>query len=293
MFEREEVEIVTEAMQALGLKPVLGPHLLDRYGYLAGRDRDRAADVNQFFADDRIAAVMPMRGGWGSARILPYLDYDSIRRNPKVIIGFSDITALLLGIYAKTGLITFHGPHGVTSWLPRQTDYFRRVLFEGEVLTYTNPSDDSPRLMQVQHRIQTLTSGTARGKLIGGNLSVLSAIAGSPYLPSFEGAILFLEDINENVYRIDRMLTHLKVAGLLDRLSGFIFGQCVRCLPGADYGSLTLEQVLSDHIQPLGIPAWSGADIGHVENIITLPIGMDVEIDADRGAISLLASPML
>ena len=125
---------------------------------------------------------------------------------------------------------------------------------------------------------------------MGGNLSVFSGLIGSSYLPDFKGKILFLEEIGENIYRIDRFLTHLKLAGILKQISGFIFGQCPGCTPGSDYGSLTLEQVLSDHIKPLNIPAWHGATIGHMENIITLPIGSQVEIDASSGTITMLES---
>jgi muramoyltetrapeptide carboxypeptidase len=242
------------------------------------------------FADPTVAALMPIRGDWGSARVLPYLNYDQIRANPKVLIGFSDITALLLGIYAQTGLITFHGPHGLTSWRADQVEPLRRVVMQGERLTYTNPlvGADQDRLMRDQGRIQTITPGKASGRLIGGNLSVISGIVGSPYMPDTTGAILFLEDIGEASYRMDRMLTQLKLAGVLDGLAGFVFGQCTRCGPGETYGSLTLEEILQDHIQPLGIPAWSGAWIGHVEPLWTLPIGGLVAIDATTGSIQML-----
>jgi muramoyltetrapeptide carboxypeptidase len=289
-FVRDELNIVVDAVKGLGLVPRLAPHLLERYGYLAGKDKDRAADINQFFRDSSIAALLPIRGGWGCSRMLPYLDYQRIRQNPKILVGFSDITSLILGLNAQTNLVTFHGPNGLSSWRTTQTDFFRRVLFNGETVTFQNQKDgdDSNRLMQVKYRQQTITSGKAKGRLIGGNLSVLSAIVGSPYLPDLNGAILFLEDIRENIYRIDRMMTHLKIAGLFDKLAGFVFGQCSDCSPDADYGSLTLEEVVWDHIQPLGIPAWYGAMIGHIENVVTLPIGLEVEIDADAGTIRML-----
>ncbi len=291
-FVREELDIVLDAVRGLELIPQLAPHLLDRYGYLAGRDRNRAADINQFFADSSVAAILPIRGGWGCSRILPYLDYDRLQQNPKIIIGFSDITALILAINARTNMVTFHGPNGLTAWKPTQTEYFRRVLFAGETVKFQNFQDESDRhrLMQVKYRIQTVTPGQARGRLIGGNLSVLSAIVGSPYAPNFNGAILFLEDVKENIYRIDRLITHLKIAGVFDRLAGLIFGQFPDCLPDADYGSLTLEEVIWDHIQPLGIPAWCGAAIGHIEPVLTLPMGIEVEIDASAGTIQMLES---
>ncbi len=294
-FVREELVIVLDAVRGLGLVPKLAPHARDRYGYLAGNDRDRAADINQFFQDPQVTALLPIRGGWGCSRILPYLDYEVIHRNPKIIIGFSDITALILGINARSQLVTFHGPHGLTSWRRGQTESFRRVLFAGELVTIANlkDGDDNDRLMQVKNRIQTITPGIAKGKLIGGNLSVLSGIVGSPYLPDMAGAILFLEDTGENIYRLDRLMTHLKIAGVFDKLAGFIFGQCPGCTPDADYGSLTLEEVVWGHIQPLKIPAYYGAAIGHVENIVTLPIGLEVEIDANAGIIKMLESAVI
>lgn len=288
-FQSQDLDIVMDAVRGLGLVPQPAPHVLDRYGYLAGLDRDRAADVNALFADPAVKALLPLRGDWGSARILPHLDYDLIRQNPKIIVGFSDLTALLLGITAQTGLVTFHGPNGLTAWRADQTTPFRQVLFEGQALTVEPPlaPEDRDRLMPVRFRPQTLTPGQAQGQLYGGNLSVLSGIVGSPYLPDLSGAILFLEDVGEPIYRIDRMLTQLKLAGLLERLAGFIFGQCARCGPAEGYGALTLEEVLQDHIVPLGIPAWANAAIGHIEPILTLPLGAPVAIDAQQGTLTM------
>jgi muramoyltetrapeptide carboxypeptidase len=288
-FQQDQIDLVMDAVKGLGFVPKLAPHATERYGYLAGPDELRAADVNAMFADPSVAALMPIHGGWGSARILPYLDYDTIQANPKVLVGFSDITALLLGIYAQTGLITFHGPHGITSWREGQVNPLRRIVMDGEALTYTNPllGDDQDRLMRVRGRVQTITPGQASGLLIGGNLSVISGIVGSPYMPDTNGAILFLEDIGEAPYRVDRMLTQLKLAGILDNLAGFVFGQCTNCSPGETYGSLTLGQILDDHIKPLGIPAWSGAWIGHVEPLWTLPIGGRATIDTHTGSIQM------
>lgn len=294
-FRPEDADIVADAIEGLGLVPKLAPHVLARYGYLAGDDRDRAADINRFFADPSIRALIPIRGDWGSARVLPHLDYDLIRQNPKIIVGFSDITALLLGITAQTGLVTFHGPNGLTAWRRDQSDPFQRLLFAGEPLTFENlrAPEDADRLMQVKFRTHTITPGTARGRLYGGNLSVISGIVGSPYCPDMTGAILFLEDVGEPIYRIDRMMTQLKLAGILDQLAGFVFGQCTNCGPSRGYGALTLEEVLADHIAPLRIPAWSNAAIGHVEPIVTLPMGLEVVMDAEAGRLSSLASAVL
>lgn len=290
-FESVDVQVATESLQALGLRVQVGPHLTDRHGYLAGQDRDRAADINAFFDDSSIRAVLPIRGGWGSSRVLPYLDFDVIRRNPKILVGFSDISALLLAVHARTGLVTFHGPNGMGRWDAFSLDYFKRILMQGEAVTFENPRQLADRnvLTQTENRVMTISGGRARGPLLGGNLTVLTTIVGSPYLPVWDGAILFCEDIGEDYYRIDRMLTQLKLAGILARLSGFIFGTCADCGPGAAaFGALTLEEIFADHIKPLGIPAWAGAMIGHGAPQWTLAEGLHVEANADAGTIRML-----
>jgi len=281
-YEVVPTEIMAEAIEALGLTPRRGANYYARRGYMAGTDQQRADDINAAFADPQVKAIWAT-GGWGSARVLPYLDYDQIAQNPKVLVGYSDATALLSAVHAKTGLVTFHGP------FPRSrvsATYQRDLLLEGRGAELRNPQRiDSAETVVTEHRIRTLRGGVAEGKLVGGNLTVLSAIVGSAYLPSFDGAILFLEDVNEAVYRVDRMLTQLRLAGILDRISGFIFGNCTECDPGAGHGSLTLEEVLRDHIEPLGVPAWTGAMIGHIRDQFTLPIGVHARIDADLGEI--------
>ena len=284
-FRTMPIEILTESLEALGLEVVKGPSYFDRRGYFAGADEDRAADINSFFANPDIKGLVA-RGGWGSARVLPHLDYAAIARHPKVLLGYSDVTALLLAIHSRTGLVTFHGPSPRTRF---SADHLRRVLFDGETLSMSNPREiPSDQTVQTEGRIQTITPGKARGPLLGGNLTVLTAIVGSQYLPDWRGSILFLEDVNEAVYRIDRMLTQLSLAGILDQIAGFVFGHCTDCPPGTDYGSLTLEEVLRDHIAPLGVPAWSGAMFGHIDRQFTLPLGIGAEIDANGGTIRLL-----
>lgn len=290
-IERQDIEDIKQVLASLGLKVKLGSHVLKRYGYLAGTDGDRAFDVNAMFADTSVQAILPMKGGWGCNRILPFLDYSLIQSNPKVIMGLSDITSLLLAIHVKSGLVTFHGPTAQSSWNPFTVNYFKRTLFKGEVFTLKNLREAN------KISIQTITPGKARGKLVGGNLSVITAMLGSDYLPNWQQTILFVEEIGEEIYRVDRMLTQLKLAGVLGQIAGFVFGECTNCdrltqenSKKDDYDSLTLAQVLKDHIQPLGIPAWSGAMIGHIKNKFIIPIGADVEIDASQGSIQLLES---
>jgi muramoyltetrapeptide carboxypeptidase len=285
-----DIEIAEDALTAMGLKVARGAHLLDRFGFLAGRDQDRADDINAFFADPGIAAIVALRGGWGCARLLPYVDYEAAAKHPKVVLGYSDITALLMALYAKAHLVTFHGPVGVSRWNPFSYNYMRRVVFAGERVMFANAREKENReLAQRSHRVRTITRGIARGRLLGGNLTVLTSLLGSPYVPSFEGAILVLEDTDEAPYRIDRMMTQLKLAGILDQVKGVVFGECTDCEPGkGSYGSLTLEEILADHLTPLGIPAWHNAMVGHIPKQFTLPLGARVEIDAGAGTIRML-----
>src|SRR3954469_20502659 len=165
-FNTVDLQIARESLEALGFKVKTGEHLLERHGYLAGSDKARADDINKAFADTSVAAVHAIRGGWGSARVLPYLDYDTIRRNPKVLLGYSDITALHLAIHGKTGLITFHGPIGLGRWDAWSVDYYKRVVMNGEQVTYKNKQGinaDRNSLTQVEFRVQTITPGKARG----------------------------------------------------------------------------------------------------------------------------------
>jgi muramoyltetrapeptide carboxypeptidase len=287
-WDPEAFDILLESLQVLGLKGKLGKHVFDRRGYFAGRDEDRAADLNSMFADPEVSAVQCIRGGWGAARLLPLLDWDVISRHPKILVGYSDITALLLSCYAKTGLVTFHGPMGSSSWNTFNVEWMKRVLWNAEAVTFDNLREPDETLVAVKNRTRTVTPGKARGRLLGGNLTVLTAIIGSPYMPDFRDTILFLEDVEEAPYRIDRMLTQMKLAGILDQVKGVAWGTCDGCSPGAGFGSLTIPDVLDDHIRSLGVPAFSGAMIGHVSRQFTMPLGIPVELDADAGTITML-----
>ena len=283
--DQKTVDEFTQILLKLGLKVKLGKHILDRYGYLAGKDINRAADVNAMFADTSVQGIFTMAGGWGCNRILPLLDYNLIRQNPKIIMGFSDVTSLILAIYARSGIIAFHGPLATSTWNTFSVEHVQRILFNGEAMILIN---------LLSTPVETITSGKVRGRLVGGNLSLVTALVGSGYLPDWDKTILFVEEVREDVYRVDRMLTQLKLAGILDKIAGFIFGQCTKCSAGEDNEpSLTLQEVLSDRIKPLGIPAWYGSMIGHIPDKFTLPLGVEVEIDADLGAIRMLESAVV
>lgn len=285
-----DLELAQEAMQALGFQVKTGAHYAARRGHLAGSDAERAGDLNAMFADKDVKAIICARGGSGAARLLPLLDYDAIRRNPKVLLGYSDITALHCAIQAHTGLVTFHGPIGSGSWNRFNVDQFQRLFFNRELMQYQNLSEAGDELVPRKNRTVTITGGKAQGELIGGNLTVLTALAGSPYLPDFSGKILFLEDVSEAPYRIDRMFSTLKLMGVLDRIAGVIFGECTDCNPGDGYGSLTLPQIFDDYLKPLKIPAYRGAMIGHIRQQFIVPVGGKVEMDADAGTFKLLES---
>jgi muramoyltetrapeptide carboxypeptidase len=289
VWEPVNIEIVAESLAALGFKTKRGTNLLARRGYFAGTDEQRAADLNAMFADPEVRAIHCVRGGWGCARILPLLDWQTIARNPKILLGYSDITALLLALRARTGLVTFHGPVASSQWNPFNVGYLKRVLQEGEAVTFENLKEiGEDDLVQTENRVQTLHPGTARGRLLGGNLTVVTSLLGSAYLPDWDGCILFLEDVEEAPYRIDRMLTQLRLAGILQKARAVIWGHCTDCVPGTGFGSLTVTEVLHDHIRPLRVPAWSGAMIGHIERQFTLPVGLEVEVDATAGTIRML-----
>jgi muramoyltetrapeptide carboxypeptidase len=287
------MDILLDTLKALGLNARLGTHLFDRRGYFAGRDEDRAADVNAMFADPEVKAVHCVRGGWGAARLLPLLDWNTIARNPKILVGYSDITALLLSLHARTGLVTFHGPVGVSTWNTFNLDWMKRVMWNGEAVAFANLKEANDTLVPVRNRTRTITPGKARGRLLGGNLTVFTAIIGSGYLPDFTDCILFIEDVEEAPYSLDRMLTQLRLAGILGQAKGVVWGTCDKCDPGEGFGSLTVPDVLDDHLKPLGVPAYAGAMIGHVDRQFTLPLGVQVELDADAGTITMLESAVV
>ena len=291
IYERAPYEIATESLQALGFKVREAPHLRARYGHLAGTDAERAADVNALFADPSVHGILAMTGGSGGNRILPLIDYAAIRRTPKFLGGYSDLTALINAVQVQTGLVTFHCPMGSSEWNDFSIGWLRGAVMDGEKLTLSNPKDRDDGLVAKTGRITTLRPGLARGPLVGGNLAVLTSMAGSAYWPRFDGAILFLEEVNEYIYRVDRMLSTLKLSGALNRVTGVVLGGFTNCGPGdGNYGVLTLDEVFDDYFKPLNVPVYSGALFGHIKRKFTLPVGLEVEIDADACTLRYLQS---
>ncbi|MEC7960199.1 MAG: LD-carboxypeptidase [Pseudomonadota bacterium] len=286
-YESLQLQIALEALEAMGLKAKVGPHVMDRYGYLAGEDEDRASDINAAFADPEIDAVFALRGGWGASRLLPFLDFDLIAKNPKIFLGYSDITSLLNAIYAKAGVVTFHGPNVMSRWNEFTYQGMREVLFDARASTYSNPEVIDNDLVARKYRIQTINAGKATGHLIGGNLTLMSALVGTSYFPNASGAILFLEDVGEAIYRVDRMMTQLKLSGVLGQVSGVVFGHFTDVTPNPGLGNFALMDILKQHCEPLGVPCYFGAMIGHVEQQSTVPVGAIAEMDAGAGVLRL------
>jgi muramoyltetrapeptide carboxypeptidase len=280
-------EILEEARRRLaeeGFQTVVGPHALETRGYLAGTDAGRAADLHAMFADPEVHAVMCIRGGYGAMRVLAALDYDLVRRHPKVFVGYSDITALHLAFHHRAGIVTFHGPmanavaqadrHDLAHLLPAVT----RAVPLGPL---ANPPGGPA--------IETLVPGAAEGVLIGGNVALLASLLGTPYQPGFEGALLLLEDIIDHPYQLDRSLAQLRLAGVLDAVAGIVIGECRLRTERAESAppSLSIRQILDDLIVPLGKPAIYGLACGHGTYHLTLPLGVRARLDADRGALSI------
>ncbi|MBC8461703.1 MAG: LD-carboxypeptidase [Deltaproteobacteria bacterium] len=262
---QSEISEGLKLLESFPLKIKQGEHIFDRSNYLAGPDHDRVSDLHQMFSDPEIKAIFCARGGYGSARLLNKIDFDLIRENPKIIVGFSDLTALLIAIYKKTGLVTIHGP--TLSDLPKNKNWPNL----SEIITTYH----RPRVLFKQGKI--INRGKVRGILLGGNLSTICSLLDTPFLPSFEGVILFLEEKGESPYRLDRMLTQLLLSGRLDRLSALIIGQIVDCGEKE-----IINSVLQERLGSLSIPVVTGLPVGHGNENISLPLGLPAVIDTER-----------
>ncbi len=286
-FEASDVDVAQRQLEAIGFKVKLGPHVKSRYGTYAGTDEERAGDLNAMFADPEVRGIFCYTGGWGTPRVLPLLDYDAIRAHPKVLIGYSDITALINGIHGKTGLITFHGPVAASNIDPWTLAQMERVIFSTEPIgALTNPPKRDDELVDHDYRLLTIRGGVARGPVVGGNLTMIASLMGTPWELDTDGAILMIEDIHEAYYRIDRMLSQLEMGGKMANLAGVVFGYCTSCTKDMQAPSFSLEELLHNHFEPLGIPVLAGLAFGHLKKKLTLPIGLPGTLDADAGTLS-------
>lgn len=288
VVDEASITLSREVLAYLGFRVVEGKYIRERYGNLAGTDEQRLEDLHRMFSDSTVDGILCIRGGSGASRLLDRIDYDLIRANPKVLLGYSDITALIMALYTKVGLVTFHGPVGTSTWSNAVAKTFTDILIDNKKVTYRNPNDKGDDVIQYKDRITTIHPGIVEGRLLGGNLTLISGLCGSSFLPDFSGTILFLEEINESPEKVDRMFCQLKNAGILSKIAGFVFGKCTGCDPSGGYGSLNLDQILRDYIQPLNIPSYSGAVIGHINNQFLLPVGVKARLDATEGTIEII-----
>jgi len=281
-------------LEQLGYRVKLARNVRRRRGFLAGSDRERADDLMKMFADRRVRAILCVRGGYGTARLLARLDYGTIRDQAKILVGYSDLTALHCALLTKARLISFHGPMLNSDFASGKVPRFTLQSFQRTLSAATKPAD---RLRQdvaegySARTVKGLRAGTAQGQLIGGNLSILCTMIGTPWQPDFRGRILFLEDVGEPPYRFDRMLTHLLNCGLLQQVAGIAIGLNADCedpkAKTAKEYRQTLEDVLRERLLPLKVPVLLGLPFGHTPLNATLPVGIRARLDANRGVLSL------
>ena len=276
----EKIEQTIARLAAYGFKVKPGKYLRKRDGYLAGSDEERAEDFNALFADPEVKGIFALRGGYGSCRILPLLDYAMIRANPKPFLGYSDNTALHQAILLKAGLVTFHGPNAMEAFLPENETICRQMLMEplapsGTILF---ARDDTKKMA-----LKTVVSGQVTGRLIGGNMTCLLRVIGTPYAPDFHEAILFLEDTGEKAYRVDGMFAHLRLAGILSQIGGLILGRFDHV---DEMERWRIEGCLQREAERIGVPCVSGAPIGHFPGQIIMPHGVHAELDTGEGKLT-------
>lgn len=256
--------------RSLGWEPVPGVHALRHDAYLAGTDAERLLDFNAALRDDRIDGIWCVRGGYGAMRLLPDVDYAAMRRRPTALIGYSDITALHAAFATRSGVVTYHGPTARGELTAFSRDSLLRATIEQRDSCGT------------ASEARTLRPGRAEGRLVGGNLSLLAALAGTPYAPEYRDAILVLEDVGEPNYRIDRMVRQLALSGALSNLAGLAFGQFTEGSEPAAGSTRSLETLLREAVEIAAVPAVAGIPLGHVGDQWTIPLGARAELDADR-----------
>ncbi|WP_373550753.1 LD-carboxypeptidase [Haliscomenobacter sp.] len=284
------LEKAVKNLEELGLRIAPGKNMRAKYGFVAGTDSQRLEDLHAAFANPEVKAVWCARGGYGCTRLLPYIDYQLIRKNPKVFIGYSDITALHLAFLQRAGLIGFHGPVASSTFNPYTVEHFRAVVMEGRsphtiplAEAYLEPKDDL-------YKYFTLRKGRVQGELQGGNLSLLAAMAGTEFGLDATNKLIFMEDIEERPYRIDRMLTQLRQSSNLHQAAGFALGIFDGCGPDEGENSLSLQDTVIDRLAEIPVPAAYGLSFGHISQQCTLPLGVMAELDTEARTLRLLES---
>ncbi|HTT76946.1 MAG TPA: LD-carboxypeptidase [Candidatus Binataceae bacterium] len=275
VVEREHLEQGVSVLREMGYRVKVSAHALDRVGILAGSDCDRAHEVNAFFFDDEVKAIFGARGGYGCGRLLPLIDFAAIARHPKIFVGFSDATFILNALVDKSAAIGFHGPMAAIDFARGLTERSRIHL--ETLLTNTESG------FELEAR-EVIRPGTAEGELIGGCLSVIVAMLGTPWSPIFDGRMLFLEDTGEKAYRIDRMLVHLRQAGALERVAGIVFG-AIRPFDGSEAERQRIAEFIGEATVGLRCPVLNGIEAGHGTENLTLPLGVRVRLEGAQGRV--------
>jgi muramoyltetrapeptide carboxypeptidase len=283
--ERSDIWQAIDTFEAWGYRVRTGDHAFDRYFYLAGQDGDRVSDLNAFFADDAIDAIFCSQGGFGATRLLKDVRFDIIRDNPKIFIGYSDITALHLAINKLTGLITFHGPSATGIYGESGTTYrlehLKKALCSSSPIGEIKMADTNKYLVKIH-------GGSAWGKTIGGNLTLICATLGTPYEIETTGKILFFEEVGSDIQDIDQSLTHLLNAGKLQEAAGIVIGECSACNTDVYDGGQSLEELFFDRIAPLKIPTLYGFPLGHTNDLATIPVGVNAVLNATDGNFKII-----
>lgn len=286
----EGLQKAVSNLEDLGFKVALSKNIRAEGGFTAGTDQERLADLHSMFSDKKIDGIWCARGGYGCGRLLPFIDYRLIKKNPKVLIGFSDITALLQAINKATGLVGFHGPVGSSDFTDYTKAHLINTLIEPKERLTIKIAEENEALGKTKkvYESTVIKGGKATGQLIGGNLSLLAPLAGTKFQPDVKGKLVFIEEIGEAPYRIDRMLTQLRQSYPLRAAAGIILGVFNGCEAKEGSRSLSLLDTLKDRLGDLNIPVLYGASFGHISNNITLPIGIKATLDTNNKTITLL-----
>ncbi|MGW8389527.1 S66 peptidase family protein [Pseudoduganella sp. HUAS MS19] len=288
--DAEAVAKAIKNIESLGFQVKLGRNLEAVFGNYGGVPGQRLEDLHAMFADPDVKAIWAIRGGSGCIQLLEHLDYGLIRRNPKILIGYSDITALHLAIQKKVGLVTFHGPLASSTFSDYSLTHLLNVLMQPED-EYTIPMalENSRKAEAEPHyALRTVVPGVCEGPLTGGNLCLVSALVGTEYASNYTGGILFLEEVNEAPYRIDRMMMQLHLNRKFGNAAGVMLGICENCGPQDSDISLTLDETTDQHLKPLKVPAVTGYSFGHIRDQFTIPMGVRARLDTERQTLTLL-----
>ena len=284
------IERAVAETERMGFKVKLGESAGQKYGYLSGTDEVRARDINRMFADDEVDAIVCLRGGYGAMRILDQLDYELIAKHPKIFMGFSDITALHIALLEKCGLVTFHGPMAAANWAGKPLDDFSRDSMYRALM---NAEPAGELVNPPEYPRQTVNPGKAEGQLVGGNLMLIASSLGTPWELDTKDRIIFIEEVGERTYCVDRMLTQLRLAGKFRDCAGVVFGDFADCpIEYPEFG-LTLEEIIRDVVAPCGQPVFTGLRCGHCSPKLTLPFGVRARLDADQCTLTVLESAVM